>query len=81
MSFHGVKRILPTAMSTPQTTGHKKCRKLDTVRPGKKDAVKKIGRISILQPSLRERGRNSQYRQCGFIGTLNSCEICDVVNE
>ena len=46
----------------------------------KKKQCKEIGRISILQPGLGERERNSQYRQCGFIGT-HSCEICDVVNE
>ena len=48
---------------------------------GKKKQFKEIGRISILQPGLRERGGNSQYRQCGFIGTLNSSEICIVVKE
>ena len=48
---------------------------------GKKKQCKEIGRISVLQPVLRERGRNSQYRQYGFMGTFNPCEICDVVNQ
>ena len=82
MSSQGSSKSCRLQCQRHKTTGHKKCRKLDTVRPGRnRSSARKSEGSQILQLGLRERERNSQYRQCGFIGTLNSCKICDVVNE
>ena len=81
MSSQGSSESCRLQCQRYETTGHKKCRKLDTVRPGKKEAVQGNRKdLNFAAGSPRTR-RNSQYRQCGFIGTLNLCEICDVVNE
>ena len=81
MSSQGSSESCRLQCQRQKTTGHKKCRKLDTVRPGKKEAVQENRKdLNFAAGSPRTRTQFS-IRQCGFIGTLNSCEICDVANE